>query len=326
MKTNWIKGLSFAAVAAVAVMVSAPAHAICGSAIGFGQDAGSLNCGGTYCYITSPGVGTQASVEATFWHFGTGNPNTGTGDDNGTYPDTSWLRGPYPGGISMSGDWAASPQINGCPDPVTPIPNQRMVAQFSDTNAAGTQAFMAIACVQRLPANRTQFDFAKVNQNIALKAIPKTVISNTVRVGNEAQITVASPDYSTLVYTDGSSNCNAAALIPQFEVWLKQVARNGAAPADRNSTATDGGAPWVLAGTCTIGAPCTVTTTCGATNCDFFASVAPKYNSGFNTSDANGGGARLSPNSNRGQAGPTLATPPDFKVVPKKPAPKTLSH
>jgi len=315
MRTNWLKGLSIVALAAVALLVAAPASATCGTSIVFGHPP-YLSCGGNYCYITSPGAASVASMEVTFWNFGSGSTAVGTGDDNGPVPDDAILRGPYPGGLTISGDWAGA-AFDNCPDRVTTVPNQRQVFQFSDVSAAGNQSFFAVACVQRTPALGFQFNLSGLGQNIVLKPVPKASIVNTVRAAGEAQITVGSPDFSPLVYSDGSSNCNAAALIPQYDVWIKSVNRNAPAPTDRD-TATG---TWALGGTCAIGGPCTVTTACGTTNCDAYVAVSPKYNSGFGAGDLNTS-ARTSPNSTLVQAGPTLAEPPDFKIIPKKPAPK----
>lgn len=318
MNKNWIKGLCLAAVAAVAALSSVPAQAGCPNSIILGIDFATPNCGGTYCYIQSPGAGNQTTVEATFWAFGNGNPATGLGVDNGGFNDSGWLSGPYPGGLGMSADWGGTSAalIDGCIETTGTVANQRQVVQFSDVNATGSASFLAIACVARVPADNFQFNLARVNQNIVLKAIPKAAITSSVRVGNEAQITVGSPDFSGLVYTDGSTNCNVASLIPQYEVWLKSVARNAPAPTDRD--AESGG--WTLGNTCAIGSSCTATSACGATNCDVYVSVSPKYNSGMPAGETNAS-PRISPNSTLVQAGPTLAEPPNFKIVPKKTAP-----
>src|SRR6185436_18352568 len=169
----------------------------------------------------------------------------------------------------------------------------------------GLTSYFAAACVTRNPAAVNQFDF-DFGQNILLKTLTDKARYSTVRSGTEAQITVQSANFSSIYYSDGSPGCAIGTVIPQYDVWLSTVARGGPAPTSR-----DNAGAWSLAGTCNVGTPCVVTTACGATNCDFFLAVSPKFNGGFNTGDAPGNtGARVGgPNSTRGQAGPTLANP-----------------
>jgi len=87
-------------------------------------------------------------------------------------------------------------------------------------------------------------------------------------------------------------------VIKQYDVWLKQVARNAPAPTDRNQTT----GAWTLGNTCTIGSSCVVTTGCGTVSCDAYVAVSPRYDSGFQTGEAPGK-ARVGPNSTRVPAG-----------------------
>jgi hypothetical protein len=102
----------------------------------------------------------------------------------------------------------------------------------------------------------------------------------------------------SIFYSDGSPGCAIGAVIKQYDVWLKQVARNAPGPIDRNQTT----GAWTLGNTCMIGSSCVVTTSCGTVACDAYLAVSPRYDSGFQTGEAPGK-ARVGPNSTRVQAG-----------------------
>jgi hypothetical protein len=122
--------------------------------------------------------------------------------------------------------------------------------------------------------------------------------ASVVQVGNEAQITINSPSFTSIYYSDGSAGCVISGVIKQYDVWLKEVGRDAPAPTDRNQTT----GAWILVNTCNIGSSCVVTTSCGTTVCDAYLAVSPRYDSGFQTGDAPGN-ARVGPNSTRVQAG-----------------------
>jgi len=126
-------------------------------------------------------------------------------------------------------------------------------------------------------------------------------------------ITVGTPNFALGFYSDGSVGCDAATVIPQFDVYKQQTGRG--VPANPTN---DVGTAWVLATTCnTSGSPaCVVTTTCGTTNCDNYLAVVPHYNSNFSTGEAaTGTPARVSAKSANVQAGPTLAVTPKSKII-----------
>jgi len=102
-RTTWVLGLLF--VGAAALVASTPAEATCGTSLGFGQDTPGA-CGGSYCYVVSPGVNTASSIKARYWSVGNGDPAIGPGIDNGSIGDAgNWLVS-FGGPLSLFGDWA----------------------------------------------------------------------------------------------------------------------------------------------------------------------------------------------------------------------------
>lgn len=310
--------LGIALVAAVALLLPMQAQATCGSDISFGS---------YYSFVTNTGGDTTVSptLRANFWALGSGNPALGAGNDNGPIVEgTNWLV-QYGGGLAVLSGWAAR-TYDGCPDSAEPVfANQRMVLAFSDNDGAGNMTY-AVACAGRNPQAGTQFDFTRPgNAPLALVPAQKAGISNTVRVGNEATVTIAPPNFGPGFYTDGSTGCTLANVIPQFDVYKQQTARNAPAPTDNNA-----GGGWVLATTCTFGGPaCTVTTNCGATNCDNYLAVVPHYNSNFTTAEAaTSSPARVSASSTKVAAGPILAVTPKPKPIPnpRVEAPRPQQH
>lgn len=308
--------LGIALVGVVALMLPLNADATCGSAISFGS---------YYSFVT--GSTNGPSLRSNFWTLNNGNPATGAGVDNGLIVETGkWLipYGPGPNTFAVLSTWAAEP-YDGCPDTAgLPLPpEQRMILAFSDVDAEGNMTY-AVACSDRDVQAGTQFDFTQPgNAPLALVQAPRAVIANTVRAGNEAVITIAPPNFSAGFYSDGSTNCNPATIIPQFDVY-KQTTGRGVTP----SNTTDAGPVWALVATCnSSGTPaCAVTTTCGATNCDNYLAVVPHYNSNFTTAEAaTGAPARVGVKSSNVQAGPILAvTPKPKKINNERVGPKQM--
>lgn len=286
------------------VLVSAPARAACGDGPGFGQQ--SSGCGGGFCYVTSPGLKTSTSIQASFWAVGAGNTAGGAGIDNGTFPDDQWLIDFGGSNYAIAGSWSQDTGIDGCID--TLGNGSKMAISFTDIDASNGAAFFAAACVTRDTSAGFEIDYSNIHTNIELKPIAKPVIASSVRVGNDSLVTIASPNFSSIYYSDGSPGCAIGNVIKQYDVWVQQTARDGAAPSDRNSSTG-----WVLGNTCNVGAQCVVNVACTGTNCDAFFAVSPRYDSGF-------GSTRVSVNSTRVQAGQNLANP-KVKVIQKQLAP-----
>jgi hypothetical protein len=304
--------LALVAIGVALLLAPTPAGAVCGSSVVFGQEG--LNCGGTYCDVVSPGLNTNASIQATFWSLNAGSPTGGVGNDNGGFADDGWLISFGGPNLALTGDWSVAGGIDGC------ATTAAMVIAFSANNAVG-DSFFAVVCNTRNPLVTTQFNQAQLVPpgDIVLKPLPAANVTGSVRVGTEASITVGSPSVASIFYSDGSAGCAINTVIPQYDVWVKQIARSGPAPTDHSQ---DTGL-WTLGGTCNVGSSCTVQSTCGATNCDGFVAVSPHYNSNFSTGDAPGKD-RIAANSVRFQAGTTLADPPKIKRIPQ--GPKRLNN
>jgi len=303
MKRN-VRFLGLALVGIVALLLPLKADAVCGSSISFQ---------GFYVGVVGPTT-NGPSLRSNFWALSGGNPVLGTGIDNGALTDqTDWLLDTGDATHwAINGDWAGQ-LYDGCPDAQGDPTVQRMVASFSDVDGTGAMTY-AVACVHREPSAGVQFDFDGVGGPILLVPAPKGVITNTVRAGTEANITVGSPDFSAGFKSDGSTGCTAANVIPQYDVYKQQIARD-AAP----SSTRDAGTSWVLVGTGNTGSPFTFTTTCAASNCDVFVTVSPHYNSNFTSGEAaTVAPARVGVNSNKIQAGPVLAITPKPKPIMNK--------
>lgn len=306
MKSN-TRFFGFALAGVVALLLPLKADAICPSGVSFQG----------YPLSIVTGTDNGPSLRANFWTLGFGNPTLGSGADNGVFTaQADWIIA-SPAGLAINGDWSAN-NYDGCPDISQPNTDlQRMVVSFSDVNPSGNMTY-AVACVGRNTQAASQFGFDGVGEGIVLVQAPKAGITNSVRnaTTGEATITVGVPDFSAGHYTDGSTGCEQASVIPQFDVY-KQTTGRDIPP----TTSNDAGGAWTLVATCsTSGSPaCTVVTTCGGTNCDNYLAVVPKYNSNFTTADAaTGSPARISVKSANVQAGSSIATTPKPKKIVNK--------
>jgi hypothetical protein len=293
-------------------LIPSAANAACAGLVSFGQiSGGHPQCSaGGYCYVTSGGIRTNASIQGNFWIIGAGNTTVGVGIDNGNQGNLDWMPDlGFGGGVALNGGWqvGATGSPDGCPD--TLGAGTSMAIGLSDIDGSAANGFFAAACALRDGGAATEYDYNKIVPltNIDLKPIPKPVISGSTRVGENTLVTIAPPNFASIFYSDGSPACTVNNVIKQYDVWVQQTTRNGAAPTDRNV----GG--WTLGGTCNTGSPCPVTVICSGgpgTSCDAFFAVSPKFDSGF-------GSARVSPNSFRTQAGSNLAAPPKPKTIRK---------
>jgi hypothetical protein len=295
-------------------LVPTSARAACAGAVSFGQvSGGHPQCSvGGYCYVTSSGLRTNASIQGNFWVMGNGNTTVGVGIDNGSQGNLDWIPDlGFGGGVALNGNWQAGPagSPDGCPDTLGGFSS--MALGLTDIDASTGIATFAAACVARNGGAATEYDYNTIVplSNIDLKPIAKPTITASTRVGDNSLVTVASPNFANIFYTDGSPLCTLAAVIPRYDVWVREVARDAAAPVDRNTPSG-----WVLGNTCNVGGPCQVTVDCAATNCDAFLAVSPRFDSQFGT-------LRVGANSTRTQAGAILATPPKPKAIKKVAAP-----
>jgi hypothetical protein len=301
-------------------LIPSAARAACALPVTFGQNSGGhAGCGGGYCYVTSGGVRTNASIQGNFWGVGAGNPAIGPGVDNGNQGNLDWMPDQgFGGGVGLKGDWLVGPSGNpdGCID--TLGAGGAMAIGLSDIDGSAATGFFAAACVTRDGTAVTEFDYTKIvpESHIDLKPIPKPVISSSTRIGENTQVTIAPPNFDSIYYSDGSPSCAINNVITRYDVWVQQTTRGGAAPTDRNTAAA-----WVLGATCAAGQPCNVTVPCAGgpgSSCDAFFAVSPKFD-GANVVPANAGfgTGRVSPNSFRTHSGSNVATPPKPKTIKK---------
>jgi hypothetical protein len=302
--TKNLRFLGIGLVGVAALLLPLKADAACGS-IAFGSYYVAIV--GTNQTVTSP------TLRSNFWLMTAGAPALGAGNDNGAIADSVWVS-QYAGHTVVLGDWGTQ-VYDGCADAVQPATAQRMGYSFSDVDGSGDMIW-AVACVARVPGFAPDFDLAHIpGGEIPLVPALKAQVTNTVRTGTEATITVAPPNFAAGFKTDGSTGCDLASVIPSYSVFRQQTAR-GVAP----STTNDATGVWVSVCTAPLGSPCTFTTTGSATNSDNYLAVTPNFNSGFTTGDAaQAQPARLSVKSTNVQTGPILAVTPKAKPIPNRP-------
>jgi hypothetical protein len=298
-----IRMLGLALVGVAALVLPLNAHAACDSGVFFGS---------YYSYITGTTYGP--SLRSSFWMVGAGNPMTGAGSDNGSAQEIgNWLhsKGNF---VVLADAWGNNTSYDGCAD--LQGATGRMAWAMSDINGAGQMVY-AVGCAQRNGTAFEEFDFTQppgcasssCATPLALVLAPKATVSGTTRVGTNATVTVAPPNFAPGYYSDGTPGCALANVIPNYEVYKQELPRGAAAPTNRDVTAG-----WVLAGTGNIGSPFSFTTTC-ATDCDVYISLLPLYDSGFTTGEpATGAPARVGA-STKIHAGPVLANPPRPRTI-----------
>lgn len=300
MRKHILVGLAAAALAVL--VVPSTANATCGTDTLFGG----------YYSLVGPTTHSPA-LRSSFWTLGSGSTVNGAGNDNGSVTDDVWLV-PYSGGFVVQSGWGEA-AYDGCPDLGGAASAQRMAFAYSDLNGAGNMIY-AVECVHRDVTAGRQFATdlppgcgGGACQPITMVLAPKATITGTTRAAGNAQITVASPDFSAGFYTDGSVGCELATVIAQYDVYKQEIARNAVAPTSRDISS------WTLAGTGNTGSPTVLTTTC-VTDCDVYLAVLPHYKDNFNTGEpATGAVARVGANSTKIQSGPTLANPPKPRVI-----------
>ena len=123
----------------------APAHGSCVDPRAFGSLLGSR-----FSYVYTPGYAkpgepsTSPRLDGSFWMLGFGDPEVGSGVDNGGFPAAEWTGAysdpdwTYPTYIGPAGGngWDADPRIDGCADDA-PAP-RCMGILLGDADAGGT--------------------------------------------------------------------------------------------------------------------------------------------------------------------------------------------
>lgn len=294
------------------VLIPSAARASCGVPVTWGAyTPGHAGCGPSgYCYVTSAGGQGRPTIKGNYWIVANGNPTLGAGIDNGTQPAGDFLPDEGAPNLYLKGDWT-TPGVDGCVEAV-PLTQNAMAVGLSDIDGSAANGFFAAACVKRDSGAAIEYDFTTIVPQgpIELKQIPKATVVGSTRVGTTAVVSIGSPNFASIFYSDGSPLCTVANVIPRYDVWVQQTARGGAAPTNRDLPAA-----WTGPTTCNVGSPCQVTVGCtGGGNCDAFFAISPRFDNAPNAGFAS---QRVSPNSTRTQAGDTLATPPKPKTIRK---------
>jgi hypothetical protein len=142
---------------------------------------------------------------------------------------------------------------------------------------------------------------------------PKATIVNIVRTNgtNDVIVTVASPSYAAGFYGDGSPNCTAANVIPLYDVYVQQTARD--AFRTRLPTPVRGCFSLRLATSVTVHAA----RDRQPTNTDIYLAVSPPSTATSPPARPQPVPPRVGLRSTRLQAGPILADPPRRRTFPE---------
>ncbi len=209
----------------------APTNAMCGNARLI------LGCAGDCSYLLSPGVSGVASFRGSFWALGSGDPEIGLGDDNGSDLATGNV-GPYyfdwvhffQGRPYLAGAWSNF-GVDGCIDN-TPNP-MRTAIGITDADAPGAEArgYVAFLCVTR--DWLYNYDFSFNGTNVSLVSIPRPSVTESSPSGASAiRFTVAGPSpaaVSSALRTDGSCGTTTD-LVTGYKVY-SQVRPRASGPA-----------------------------------------------------------------------------------------------
>ena len=334
MKTM-TKVLTAAAVLVVALSVSAPVGANCGTT----AIISTITATGT-TFVFNPTFATHpsffygpygpavysydganpaptplsAAANITFWAVGTGDPAVGFGDDNGAY-DIIAGGGFYFGGYTYSsyipGGYLQAGVVNATWEGGTDNcvgSNNCMCVLFSDQD--GDAGFFAIgggssdANVNTV-INLGGSDGNGNNEAIALVGIAAPSITGSTRDQGTFNVNL---DVSAALPAGGNYVQNGCACGPTgFKVLQSIVPRGNMPPSDRNNgawtepTLGDGTSAQPVSGFSTT---VNIRSSCGTSDTDVYLATSLQFDSGF-------GAAVVSGNSSRVECGPTVANPND---------------
>jgi len=235
-------------------LAAQPARAICSC-------ARQITSGNSY--VITPGCeandcGTlQTSVTddlvGYFWGLGEGDPEPGTGIDNGSFEALGGWLYVYPGyGALITSTWGADAGIDGCTDFAT-HPEHCMAIALIDKDAnTGAAAF---AVLTKKPDNLANYYFMQPG-NITLTPLPAPIITNSIRIGYFEQIRLSltglsESDIAAGIYLD--PECSPPHPIAGYRVYYREAI-------DRFDSSASG---WTaLTDVLPLGTPVEVTTPC----------------------------------------------------------------
>lgn len=229
---NTMRILMLGAAVLVIAATFQPAQAACTTAVIY-SSAGASNGFTQFSSVqTAPLAGTgtgvqgsdvSANLRGNFWIIGNGDPDDAPspGHDDGSptqHPAmeppgvvdrcagaTGWVVNgatcPIPYNAAyINATWAQDPRADGCPDLVTAQPTCQAILLTDNIN---DQSYFAALSRQELSDGNYDFSLPG-GAPIILQPIPTPVITNSVRVGNDVQITLAPPSPAAGLYYDAA--------------------------------------------------------------------------------------------------------------------------
>jgi hypothetical protein len=291
----------FVAMAVCAIVAaSIPAGASCGSP----AFITSLCAGGGYLYLSSPGLGSSATLQGDYWALTYGDAPENV-HDGGPTPASAFIFGDTPL-MYFGGDWA-DPLASGCPHTTAGVVQpSRTVVSVTDVSADGSTAYAYVGCAEE---NATgDFSICDAhggvgNVTVAMQPIPKPVIGSSARAGNDCTFNI---DAVTLAPGTANVGAGCTNLVTGYRLWRKVVARDAGDVGGR-----DPSAGWTqLGGDRLLGTGATDGVNAGV-NSDVYYAVQLVYDSGFTS-------RLLGASSTRAHCGPVVANPgDDFKLIRK---------
>ncbi|HKQ59949.1 MAG TPA: metallophosphoesterase family protein [Candidatus Polarisedimenticolaceae bacterium] len=230
------------------------------------------------------GSSISSSFAGAFWQLGAGDPPSGSGVDNGTFPaldgaSAGWVV--YDAGqpASLRGSWAQDARVDGC---IGSGPEPRCMALLVGDQAAGVGYFAALTAAA---TPEGAYEFGPANHApIRLAAVPKPAITGSSAINSYTlqihTLVAAIPPEG--LYLD-SPACSSS-VVTGYRIYEQRTARGAAPPLDRRRDDWEpaaggsgpGGAPLPL------GTPTVITLTC-YTAVDVFLATSLVFDGGFET-------------------------------------------
>jgi hypothetical protein len=323
-KMKKMKVLGFVLGALALAVGTQPAQAACGAPF---LITSINNTTGYYAYVINPtvtpgagGTGLNGStvspaITGFFWGAGVGNPASGVGADNGSFPASEWLYiyPNYPASVLTT--WAASTAIDTCIDVQGPLGSRCQVTFFQDVDTTTGAGLFALVSTPDDPASGDfLLDNGGVNITMAPQAGLRILTSSRPQDGTSVNLTLMGPgegDLGAGSYLSSAPACQGAGsggaangLIVGYRAVTQVLPRGSAPPSDF------GAGSWNMAGGNTpIGAPTQITVPCGG-DTDVYASYVLLFDSGFQA-------PIVSNTTTRVECGPNVADPGQNRVKPE---------
>ena len=236
-------------------------------------------------YPCSPGGSVTDDLTGTFWAIGSGDPQVGQGNDNGSWPalqgspgnfGLGWVYNEsaygYPAFILTN--WNADPRIDGCVDDSPEICTAILLNDVLE--GQGYFAYLTAAF------NVDSFGYGQPGSlPISLGPLPSAELLGVVPTGNELLAQVGLPPLDEGIYT--SANCSAQAPVG-FRLFGRAVARGAPAPPSVDTangwTVVPGGAS-ADGGPIPLGQVASLQVECSVEPADFYVVPQLVFDSGY---------------------------------------------